>query len=123
MLVSESEGNKKIFKANTLHPLFSDLNNIIRKYVGIDSIVEYVAKQLGELKSVFLTGSFANGTDSGTIDLVFIGNINEEFLKELCVKVGKKINKKIQYVILENKPAFDKLCLESQGKFLLLWEK
>ncbi len=123
MLLSENEGNKKIFKANTRHPLFSELNNMVRKYVGIDQIVEYVARRLGNLRSVYLTGSFANGTGSDTVDLVFIGDIDKEFLDELCGKVKKTINKNIRYTILDKRQTFDKLCEESKGKYLLLWEK
>lgn len=123
MLLSESEGNKKIFKANTGHPLFNDLHNIVKKYVGLDWIVDYVAKELGNLQMVYLGGAFANGSASDTIDLVFIGKINETFLRELCTKVSCKINKDIQYNILKDRISFDKLCEESGGKYLLLWEK
>ena len=34
MLVSNSQGNKKIYKANNNHPLFRDLHSILLKYIG-----------------------------------------------------------------------------------------
>lgn len=34
LLLAESDGNKKLYRANTLHPLFKDLNSIIRKFIG-----------------------------------------------------------------------------------------
>ncbi|MBL7837660.1 MAG: ArsR family transcriptional regulator [Bacteroidetes bacterium] len=123
MLISEHEGNRKYFKANDQHPLFQDVKSIVRKYIGIDWIVEYVAKRLGELKQVYLTGSIANGIDSQIIELIFIGEINEEFLHELCQKVEKQIQRKIQYKVLINTQSFDKLFEESDAKFILLWEK
>ena len=39
LLCSESEGNKKIFRANTTHPLFSEIHNIVMKHIGLDQVV------------------------------------------------------------------------------------
>jgi hypothetical protein len=122
MLLSEHEGNKKIFKANVNHPLFSDLNNIVKKYVGLDWIVDYVVNKLGKLESVYLTGTFANGTNGKSIDLIFIGSINQSFLDEICEKIKKKLQKDIVYTILEDLNSFDKLCEDSKDKYLLLWK-
>ncbi len=114
MLQSELEGNKKLFKANTSHPLFKDINNIVFKYVGLDWIVDHIVSKLGKLQKIYLTGSFANGLDSDTIDLVIIGDVNEKYLKEICDKVEKKINRKIKYSIVE------KLSIK-EGIYVLLW--
>jgi DNA-binding transcriptional regulator PaaX len=37
LLVSFNEGNKKIYKANSDHPLFWDIHNIVLKSVGINN--------------------------------------------------------------------------------------
>src|SRR6187455_2188040 len=47
LLNSYSESNKKIFKANTEHPLYPEINSIIRKYVGIDKIIDQIVSRLG----------------------------------------------------------------------------
>lgn len=122
MLLSEQEGNRKYFKANTRHPLFKDINNIVFKYIGLDWIVDYVAKRLGNLTKVYLTGSFANGLDGNSIDLVFVGEVNEVFLKELCQKVRKKIHREIKYRTIEEDGLAMFLRQNKQDKFLLLWE-
>ncbi len=116
MLQSEFEGNKKLFKANTSHPLFKDINNIIFKYVGLDWIVDYIVSKLGYLEKVYLTGSFAKGIDGKEIDLIFIGEVDEIYLKDLCDKVGKKIGRRIKYTIVE------KLSIK-EGIYLLLWSR
>lgn len=113
MLQTEFEGNKKLFKANTTHPLFKDINNIIFKYIGLDWIVEYVVSKLGNVEKIYLTGSFAKGTDSQQIDIALIGNVNEQFLKELCEKLEKKISRKIGYKILNK--------MTNEEPNLLLW--
>ncbi|MBK8611204.1 MAG: hypothetical protein IPL84_15000 [Chitinophagaceae bacterium] len=61
MLESDMEGNKKFFKANPKHPLFSNLQQIVRKYVGIDTIIENVINNLGQVEEVYVTGQFARG--------------------------------------------------------------
>lgn len=35
LLKSTTAGNKKLFFANTSHPLFNDINSILKKFVGI----------------------------------------------------------------------------------------
>ncbi len=122
MLLSEMEGNKKYFKANVKHPLFKDINNIVFKYIGLDWIVDYVVQKLGNLEKVYLTGSFANGLDGKSIDLIFVGTINEDFLEELCQKVKKKLRKEISYKVIDNEELIILLKPDTRSKYLLLWE-
>ena len=122
MLLSELEGNKKYFKANVKHPLFKDINNIVFKYIGLDWIIDYVVGKLGNLHKVYLTGSFANGLDSGSIDLIFVGTVDKVFLEELCQKVKKKVHKEISYQIIDNKDLILLLKQQTGSKYLLLWE-
>jgi len=123
MLLSEVDGNKKYFKANIKHPLFKDINNIVFKYIGLDWIIDYVVGKLGNLQKVYLTGSFANGLDSESIDLIFVGVIDELFLQELCYKVKKKVHKEISYQIIENKDLILLLKQQNGASYLLLWER
>ena len=87
---------KITYKANKKHPLFSLLQQMVRKYVGLDSIVEHVLSQIGELHKVYLVGDYAKGIDSGTIEIVLEGpNINKDYLDKLSLKIEKEIGKKI----------------------------
>lgn len=99
MLVSSMSGNKKIFRANTSHPLFFEIHNILLKHVGFDRIVENVIERLGEVEKVFVIGDFSKGIDSQIIDLAFIGNIDKRYLIKLVEKVEDLINRKIRYLI------------------------
>jgi len=40
LLETHISGNKKIYQANTKHPIFPDIQNILKKFVGIDQIIE-----------------------------------------------------------------------------------
>lgn len=99
MLSAELEGNKKVFTANTKHPLFKEIHSIIRKQIGLDRIIETVVERLGEVEKVFLAGDFSRGLDSDIIDLIFIGNIDQTYLIKLIGKAEKLINRKIRYII------------------------
>ena len=98
MLTSSLQGNKKVFTANTKHPLFNELHNILRKYIGLDRIIENVVERLGNVKKVYLVGEFSKGLDSQIIDLIFIGDIDKTYLIQLIEKVEKLIKRKIRYL-------------------------
>jgi len=121
MLVSELSGNKKIFRANTQHPLFREVNTILMKYLGLDQIIENVVKRLGEVEKVFLTGDFARGLDSPIIDLIFVGNIDQHYLLQLISKVETLVKRRIRYIIYT--PIEYTGLHKSQGEVepLLLW--
>lgn len=123
MLYSEMEGNKKFFSANIKHPLFKEIHNIVRKYVGIDHVVEHIIKRLGNLQKVYLVGKFSQGLNSEIIDLVFVGEIEKSYLLELIEKAEPLIQRKIRFVCYaEEEFTPDKLALYKPAP-LLLWEK
>jgi len=102
MLSSYMKGNKKMFSANTKHPLFGDIHNILMKYTGIDQVVENVLNRLGGLQQAWLIGDFARGRDSGIIDLLLVGdNINLEALVGYIAKAEELSSRKIRYLILK----------------------
>src|SRR5512138_470231 len=49
LLISGKEQNRKVYKANNRHPLFPDIQNIIKKYVGFDQIILSVVEKLGNI--------------------------------------------------------------------------
>ena len=94
-------GNKKMFFANIKHPLFYDLNNILKKFVGIDHIIDQVTTQIGDLQAAYITGDFAIGKDSKIIDLVLVGfQLDRPFIDTLVEKAEKFISRRIKYIIL-----------------------
>jgi len=121
MLTSNVQGNKKFFKSNTAHPLYKEVHNILLKYIGFDKIIEGVVERLGDVQKVFVTGEFAKGLDSQIIDLVFIGNIDKEYLVRLIGRTEPLIKRKIRYIsyTTEEETAIDWTKLDF--KPLLLW--
>src|SRR6202007_199660 len=121
---SYSEGNKKLFKANTKHPLFKDINSIVLKLTGLDYIVDYIIQRIGDLHKVYLVGKLANGQNTDIIDIVLVGdNINQTFMLEQIQKAEKKIGKKIRYVHFGSEE-FNLTKIKEPGMHpLLLWSK
>lgn len=119
MLKTHAKGNKKIFSVNEDHPLYSEIHGIVRKYFGLDVIVDRIAKRLGNLKIVYLTGDIARGKDSGLIDLVLVGNVDQQYLLTLINKSEKLIKRKIRYLIYEE-DEFNNRDNKEDG-LLLMW--
>ncbi|MFQ5447571.1 MAG: ArsR family transcriptional regulator [Saprospiraceae bacterium] len=121
MLSSFSEGNKKMFRANTHHPLFKEVRNILMKTLGLDQVIETVIERLGQVDKVYLVGEFARGLDSPIIDLIFLGAPDKNYLLKLAEKAEELIKRKIRYLIYQ-KDEFERL--HSRGfhnEALLLW--
>jgi DNA-binding transcriptional ArsR family regulator len=123
MVSSNVQGNKKFFMANVKHPLFSDLNSIIRKYVGIDTIIDNVISQLGEVERVYLTGEFAKGNDSNMIDLELVGLVNTQYLSSLVEKAEPLIKRKIRYVIYSTEEFTALKQRKNVHEKLLIWSR
>lgn len=122
LLKTKITGNKKMYRANKRHPLYSDLHNIIKKYTGLDQIIEKIIKKLGDVEKVYVTGEIAQGMDSRIIDLIFTGKrINKTYLIELIEKAEKLIGKKIRFVIYKEKE-FNKIVKQMNGRMFLLWQ-
>lgn len=123
MLESHMKGNKKMFQANTKHPLFKEVHNIVLKHIGLDRVIENVIERLGQVSKVFVVGDFAKGLDSQVIDLVFIGHIDKKYLIQLIDKVEELIKRRIRYLIYED----DEFEQMEEDDFpptpLLLWSK
>jgi hypothetical protein len=122
LLQSEIKGNKKVFRANIVHPLYKDIHNIITKTIGIDQIVDDVIAKLGDVEEAYITGDFAIGKNGKTIDIMLIGlDINKDFLHVLIDKTESLINRKIRYLILS--PSEAKAHLGDGMGAMLIWKK
>ena len=122
LLDTEEDGRTKVYRANKQNPLFPDIHNLVKKYLGID-IVEDVMNKLGNVEGAFVTGDYAKGFDGGIIDLIIVGNINRSYLAELIDITEKSINRKIRVLVLDRKE-FDMLKTNLKiDKALVVWTK
>lgn len=120
LLSTATEGNKKMFFANLKHPLSDDINNILKKFIGIDKIIDQITSQIGELQAAFVTGDFAIGKDSKIIDLALVGDqLDRPFIDTLVEKAEQFISRRIKYIIVTQ----EEMTLYYKDKpVLLIWK-
>jgi hypothetical protein len=100
LLKSEVKGNKKLFQANTQHPLYKDIHSILLKTIGFDQIIDRVINKLGNVNEVYVTGDFARGIDNPIIDLIIVADaLNKEYLLKLVGRTEEFISRRIRYVV------------------------
>ena len=97
-LISNKEQNKVIYRANTEHPLYSVLQQLVKKHLRLDEMVEAIVRRIGDVQKIILIGDYAKGIDSGLIEVLLIAkNINENYIIELEKKLKNKIGRKVVF--------------------------
>ena len=120
MLHSSKIGNKKMFTVNKLHPLFKDVNQIVRKYLGLDVIIENILKGLGEPTKIYLTGDLAEGINSDLVDIILVGKINKRYLTDVIEKTEKLIERKVRYLSFTEEEFLER---SQNNNKLMIWSK
>lgn len=101
ILVKETDKNKIAYKANVTHPFFTNIQEIIRKYLGLDKLLEQILERMGEVSQVILVGDLSKGIDSGKIDVVVTGdNLNEGYILNLSNRIEELIDRKVVMTLL-----------------------
>ena len=119
LLNSTTNGNKKMFFANSNHPLFDDIHRILMKFVGLDQIIEKITSQIGELQAAYLIGKFATGNDSPIIDMILVGNnLDRNYIDSLISKAENFISRKVKYIILNPE---EMIRIFNNKPVLLIW--
>ena len=100
LLTSQKSGRQVFYKANQKHPLFPELKSMVSKVMGIDQVVDGIVTRLGDIERAYLLDDYAEGKDSGIIDLVLVGNIDQYHLNDLSRKTERYIKRKIRTLVL-----------------------
>ena len=85
LLKSVHSGRTVEYSANKEHSLFMDIQSVVKKFVGIDTLVEELADKIGNVQSAYVIGDYAKGNDSGLIDLALVGDVDDAKLKEMIL--------------------------------------
>jgi DNA-binding transcriptional ArsR family regulator len=122
LLSQVRDGRLVNYSANTGHPLFPELQSIVRKALGMDRILDSVIERLGNVELAILLDDYAQGKDTGIIDLLLVGDINRENLADLVAKTERYIERKIR-VLTMTSDEYEKLqpVLATRPK-LTLWQ-
>lgn len=97
----EQIGNLIFYSLNKDSALFDEFKNIVFKTIGVEGTLRKELKKIEGIKCAFIFGSFAkNKEDSASdIDLMIIGDIDEDLLIQKISKIENEISREINYNI------------------------
>jgi predicted nucleotidyltransferase len=122
LLKSEKNGRQVYYMANTEHALFPELKSMVSKVMGIDQVIDSIINRLGNLEKAYLVGDYAEGKDTGIIDLILIGDIDHYHLNDLSRKTERYIKRKIRTLTLSETESKSFLKKLQSKPHILVWE-
>lgn len=96
-IIKRSDGNRTYFTANTEHPLYHEIHQMVIKTAGLKMVLQK-ALNSENIKIAFVFGSIARGNETGEsdIDLFVIGDVGlrtlSNALKESADTLSREIN-------------------------------
>ena len=73
---------------------------MVLKHLGLEDIVETVLERMGPVDQIILVGDYANGVDSGLIEVFLIGqNLNMDYIAQLENKIENLIGRKVSFYL------------------------
>jgi predicted nucleotidyltransferase len=91
------DGNRSYYKANTNHPLYPEIRNLVLKTNGLADLLKQALSAELKIKIAFVFGSFARKEEKAAsdIDLMVIGDIGLRKLTGLLMDVSEKLGREI----------------------------
>ncbi len=105
LLQSGENGKIKLYRANESHPFYQEIRNMVSKFLGLDELMEKVVMRMGNVEKAYIVGDYAAGVDSGTIEMVLVGqDLDLEYLEFLTDKTYEKLKRKVKVKVLDTDP-------------------
>lgn len=111
ILLDERRGNMRFFRLNKEHPLYEEIKSIVSKTIGLENELKELVDKLDSVDCAFIFGSMAKGTENSNsdVDLMLIGDINQDALTTAISSVEGKIAREINYHIYSNQEIVRKI--------------
>ena len=122
LLKSEKEGRQVFYSANQAHPLFPELRKMVSKVLGVDQVIDSIVKRLGDVEKAYLLDDYAEGKDTGIVDLLIVGDIDQYHLNDLSRKTERYIKRKIRTLVLSQGEFENFKSMLNTRPNLLIWE-
>lgn len=122
LLKAQKNGRNVYYTANQNHPLFPEIKSIVGKVMGIDQVVDGIVTRLGKLERAYLIDDYAEGKDTGIIDLLLVGEIDQFHLNDLTKKTEKYIKRKIRVLVLSEEEFNSFIDRLKDRPRILIWE-
>jgi uncharacterized protein len=91
------DGNRINYKANTDHPLYPEIRNLVLKTSGLVNLLKNALSAEPKIRIAFVFGSFARKEEKAVsdVDLMVIGDIGLRKLTGLLMDVSEKLGREI----------------------------
>ena len=122
LLKSEKNGRQVYYMANIEHSLFPELKSMVGKVMGIDKVITGIVTRLVDLERAYLIGDYAEGRDTGIIDLILVGDIDQHNLNDLSRKTERYVRRKIRSLVVSCKEYHEFLPKLENYAMLLIWQ-
>ena len=107
--------NKVEYKPILNTPCYDILRKVVLKHLGLEDIVETVLERMGNVQKIVLVGDYAEGNDTGNIEVFLIGkDLNMNYISQLEDKIEKLIKRKVSFYLASK--------FLSERKHILLYE-
>jgi hypothetical protein len=123
LISSEKVGRTIEYYANNKHALFGEIRSLIQKVSGVDQVIESLIKKLGDVKTAYIVGDYAQGIDSGLIDVVLLGDINISELDRIAERAGEELSRKLRPMVVTEKELRSLWVQLNMDHALLIWGK
>ena len=103
IITSETQANVKFYQANTAYPLFEEMQQIVRKTIGVEGLLKKALSGIPGIKGAFVFGSFASGNQMARsdIDLFILGSFDERLLNMKLKKIEQDVRREVNYVSMK----------------------
>lgn len=123
-LIREESDNKIYYRVNVQHSLFSSLSGLIHKFLGIEVFVDKVLERAGDVEEVALLGDYAQGIDSGHIEVLITGNnLDKDYLVQASIKAGIIVDKRVSIYTTCSDTNHGKIVLYQKREALGIYNK
>ena len=97
-------GNLVYYSVNKASPIFKEVKSILSKTIGVEALIKSALKKIKGIKIAFIFGSYAKGKEDSfsDIDLMIIGNPDEDTLVAKISKIEERIGREVNYHILSH---------------------
>lgn len=100
LIIKSEDKNRVDYQANPNHAFFSNLQDLIQKYLGLDQLILAVLERMGQVSQIALVGDYARGINSGRIEVEITGDqLNEDYLENVSKKLKSLIDKEVVFQI------------------------
>jgi predicted nucleotidyltransferase len=102
LVTNRRDGNRRYYRANSPHPLFPDLQQLVLKTSGLREVLVEAVHDLKGVSVAFVFGSLAGGagTAASDVDLMVIGDAGLRVLAPRLRKASERLGREINPVTM-----------------------